>query len=143
MHKLVPQVADAKKIFIGLLQSESNYIQNLKNAIKNYLIPLRTKATESGELQDVITIFSNIETIVDIHTDIYNGMVNLQEESWPIIDGLGLLFLKNASAFQHYGDFAENFGMSQLTLAKILGQKKNRLREVLEVNLHFYLILII
>ena len=94
MHKLVPQVADAKKIFIGLLQSESNYIQNLKNAIKNYLIPLRTKATESGELQDVITIFSNIETIVDIHTDIYNGMVNLQEESWPIIDGLGLLFLK-------------------------------------------------
>jgi len=98
------------------------------------LIPLRTKATSSGELQDVVAIFSNLETILEVHKSLYAGILEIQEHCWPVVQGLGRLFMKYASSFQSYGDFAENYKTSQSTLTKILSQKKNRLRETIEAN---------
>ena len=52
---------------------------------------------------------------------------------WPFVHGLGRLFLKYASEFKNYGDYAENFMTSRITLQNIIANKKHRLREVFEV----------
>lgn len=134
MYQLLPQVKVARNVFIDLLTSEKVYIHRLNRTIQEFLLPLRSKAADSvAELQDVIAIFCNIETIVEVHEKLYKGLLEIQEECWPVVQGLGHLFLKYASNFQNYGEFAENYKTSELTLTKVLSQKKNRLRDTIEV----------
>ena len=89
--------------------------------------------TDSGEIQDMIAIFSNIETLLEVHEKIHKVMLDIQDLSWPIIQGLGRLFMENAHAFQNYQAYAENSKVSQATLEKVLSQKKSKLRDVIEV----------
>lgn len=134
MFELLPQVRVARNIFIDLLKTEKSYIQRLKRTIQEFLLPLRSKATDSEELKDVVAIFCNIETIVEVHEKLYQGLLKIQDECWPVVQGLGHLFLKYASNFQNYGEFAENYKTSKVTLTKVLSQKKNRLRDTIEVR---------
>ena len=135
VFELIPQVRVAKSVFIELLTTEKLYITKLKEAVQEYLLPLRGKACGiSEELQDVIAIFCNIEAIADVHQNLYKGLLDIQENSWPCVIGLGRLFLQYASNFQIYGDFAENYKTSQSTLTKVMGQRKNRLRDMIEVR---------
>ena len=72
---------------------------------------------------------------MDVHEKIYQGMLELQDESWPMIQGLGRLFMKYAPTFQNYQVYAENYKTSEATLDKVLSQRKSKLREVIEVSL--------
>ena len=85
-------------------------------------------AKDSEEMQDVVAIFSNIEEIVQVHQQIYAGMIELQTTSWPLIDGLGRLFLHHARGFQNYEFYAENFEVALATIDRL--HKKQRKQTV-------------
>jgi len=44
---------------------------------------------------------------------------------------LGRLFLEHTNSFKKYGEYAQNFTSSIVTVEKLISQKKNRLREIL------------
>lgn len=139
MFQLLPQVRVIQYIFIELKTTEKQYIDKLTKIIQEYLIPLRSKTTDAEELKDIIAIFSNIETIVEVHQKLFKGLLHIQDEFWPVVKGLGHLFLKFSSKFQIYGDYAENYKTSQVTLQKVLSQKRNRLKDTIEVCFFIFL----
>ena len=99
---------------------------------QKYLVPCRAKAVSQEEIHDVVAIFGNIETILAVHQPLLREILHIQEYRWPYFSGLGRLFMKHASEFQSYGDFAENYTMSRTTLSNILENKKHKFREFLE-----------
>jgi len=62
-------IYEKAEIFRDLLRTERVYKRNLDSIVENYLKPLRTinPSSQLFDLQDIVAIFSNIETIADIH----------------------------------------------------------------------------
>lgn len=81
----------------------------------------------------MVAIFSNVETILDIHQTLYREIVHMRETYFPFVHGLGTLFLKHAAEFKCYGDYAENYVASHTALVN-LSQKKHHLRDVIDVG---------
>ena len=100
VYELIPQVKISRSIFLEFLTNEKSYLNKLHSIIKEYLLPLRSKATELEELQDIVCIFSNLESIAESHERFHNQLLGLQDESWPVIQGLGRLFLEHTNSFK-------------------------------------------
>lgn len=135
MQEIRPHMSSLKHIgtiFTDLVKTERQYINDLKTTINKYLVPCRAKAVSQEDIHDVVAIFGNIETILNVHQPLLREILHIQEYRWPYFSGLGRLFMKHASEFQSYGDFAENYTMSRTTLSNILENKKHKFREVLE-----------
>ena len=105
------------KSFTSLLNEEKQYCQALSTLIevtffiflpkkgaclfiiihfntKKYLIPLRHRFFSGKEilkLEDITYIFSNIETIQEIHQSITAQLSAIQENNWPFLSGIGLV----------------------------------------------------
>jgi len=120
-----------KVIFCDLIKTERQYITDLKSVINTFLVPCRAKATTSEECHDLVAVFSNIETILGVHQTLLREILHIQEFRWPFFNGLGNLFMKHASEFQNYGDYAENCTTSR-TMVVAITNKKHKFREVFE-----------
>merc|ERR1712137_1073010 len=128
----IPTFMNVKMVFIDLVKTERQYIHDLKSAINTYLVPCRAKATTGEEHHDILNVFSNIEAILAVHQTLLREILHIQEFSWPLITGLGRLFMNHAIEFQNYGDYAENCATARSTLRSIRANKKHKFKDVIE-----------
>ena len=97
------------------------------------MVPCRAKTTTSEDCHDVVAVFSNIETILGVHQTLIREILHIYDCRWPFFTGLGNLFMKHASEFQNYGDYAENCTTSRTMITNIFNSKKHKFKEVFEV----------
>jgi hypothetical protein len=94
--------------------------------MKHYYLPLKQSATSNKpiiSIQDLATIFSNIETILNFHRKLKEGF-DKARANWPLsIDSIGSIFLNlvcynvmlinlnkvKAPGLKAYGEYVENF----------------------------------
>jgi hypothetical protein len=80
--------------------------------LKHYYLPLRESSIGSKPIiskQDLTTIFSNIESVLNFHRKLKEGLDKLREE-YPVgVDLVGQVFLQQAVHLRAYGEYIENF----------------------------------
>ena len=60
-------------------------------------------------------IFSNVEDLLSLHRFVFSQF-ELAQRDWPLVDNVGLLFMKLAPRFQLYGQYVNNFKIAMDTL---------------------------
>jgi len=125
-------IKHTKPLFTEIVKTERQYIHDLKTIINGYLLPVRSKASGTEDFADIVSVFSNVEGILDTHQTLLREMLHIRDSYWPFIHGLGTLFLKHAVEFKIYGEYAENYITSRSTLTNIMSNKKHNLHEPIE-----------
>eukprot|EP01102_Stenamoeba_stenopodia_P019511 TRINITY_DN738_c0_g1_i2.p1 TRINITY_DN738_c0_g1~~TRINITY_DN738_c0_g1_i2.p1 ORF type:complete len:547 (-),score=117.06 TRINITY_DN738_c0_g1_i2:104-1744(-) len=126
-------VYEKAEIFRDLLRTERAYKRNLDSIVENYLKPLRTinPSSQLFDLQDIVAIFSNIETIADIHKGVLEGLEAISDQ-WPFIFSVGGVFTdKLLPHLDSYGKYAVNF-QSAISTIQMIASKKPKAWAVLQ-----------
>lgn len=128
---LMGDVKRRNNVVLVLLNSERDYIAKLELISTEYLSPLRTRALSQEETMKVVDLFANIEQITSNHNELFADLDALLAE-WPLVTGVGRVFLKHAKNFENYGKYAENYFTSMNTLDGLKQDKKSWVYTVIE-----------
>ena len=101
--------------FASLLKREKTYVMNLATVVSQYIMPLnvttdRALKSISGDLK---VIFSNIEHILSVHHTFLDQLGELGDAQWPLLTGLGDLFVDISPHWRAYGVYIHNFQVSR------------------------------
>eukprot|EP01132_Coremiostelium_polycephalum_P002890 gene2890-3592_t len=120
-HDLMQRTYLAQEI----LSTEKKYINNLNRIITIFILPLRDKANGKDKilsLDEINTIFSNIEIIFGVHKTFLSDFES-RIEKWTDTQKIGDIFLKMAPYLRSYTQYSNSYNNSMLTIRSL--QKSN------------------
>jgi hypothetical protein len=92
---------------MDLLRTEREYIKHLQTLITNFVLPLRQ--VDCIAPQEAASIFSNVESISELHSHLYSRLSATIETNFPFIDGIGKIFLDIHHMMKAYYVYMNNF----------------------------------
>lgn len=106
------------------MASERSYMQSIIPIIGFYLQPLKHEIQKDPKklkigMNEVNTIFNNIEQIVTIHTQLLSKLIELDMD-WPFLGKLGKVFVDIAPSFKDYSRYVENCTNAKFFLTMLL-----------------------
>ena len=84
-----------------LIKTEESYLQNLRIMTKEYFWPCRELIKREAldiSNEDLSGIFSNVESLLEVHEEIFTQLYQ-KREKWPILNGVGVLFIEKLVYF--------------------------------------------
>lgn len=93
------------------------------------MIPLRQKVGAGKDilkLEELSYIFSNIESILEVHLKLLKKLENIYYKDWPLCGGVGASIVENSKGFSAYGVYVANFVNSQDTVKRLRADKNSR-----------------
>jgi len=104
---------------------------------QNFVIPLSPNYPQSmafGDMppvqlsaQEHALVFSTIEEIFAVHSNTQKRLLDLMKH-WPVVTGVGELYLNYAPMMEVYGAYVRNFDNSQSTLQRLKKDNPNLAR---------------
>eukprot|EP00730_Choanoeca_flexa_P015398 TRINITY_DN7063_c0_g1_i1.p1 TRINITY_DN7063_c0_g1~~TRINITY_DN7063_c0_g1_i1.p1 ORF type:complete len:1022 (+),score=306.94 TRINITY_DN7063_c0_g1_i1:61-3126(+) len=98
-----------------MLQTEVDYLDNLKMMVESYVIPMRRRIGQPFEEATVDTIFGNIEQLHDLATRFHADLVKAVNT-----DSVGQCFEEHAEDFKVYSRYCSNHPKACEELARVL-----------------------
>jgi len=122
----VEQLNKRNTCFVKLMEVEKEYLNTLNVLIKEFLEPVRTSFGSKPlmEIQDMATVFSNVESLPAGHKIIHNSLQALYDNEWPLLNGLGAVLLNMAPSLKLYEAYFQNYRSANNALQQLHNTKK-------------------
>lgn len=120
-----------------LLRTEREYIKNLQTLITNFVLPLRQ--VDCIAPQEAASIFSNVESIIELHSHLFSRLSVTIESNFPFIDGVGKIFLDIQHMMKAYYVYMNNFKNAINELDRIYAENPRFANFIQDVSFPFSL----
>ena len=130
--KTLKSIKYRKNIMKEIVQTEKNYIENLKLVVNQIIVPVRDKkiSTNFNEIEDFLTVFSNLESIKTLHEKLY---AKLQQRflHYHHFSLFGEVFQEFLPFFKIYFIYCEEFEGNMKFLNKFI-KTNEKIRKFIE-----------
>ena len=114
-------------LFYELCDKEKRFVMNLATLVSQYIVPLRVSSDKqlkkiSG---DLTAVFSNVESILEVHQNLLKALYAVQRDQWPHLRGLGDAFTCISPSLAIYGKYVHNFKFALDTLDECCDQNEH------------------
>eukprot|EP01087_Luapelamoeba_hula_P024917 TRINITY_DN9653_c0_g2_i2.p1 TRINITY_DN9653_c0_g2~~TRINITY_DN9653_c0_g2_i2.p1 ORF type:complete len:549 (+),score=102.94 TRINITY_DN9653_c0_g2_i2:51-1697(+) len=120
---MVRNVAYRDHVAREILSTEKFYVESLKQLITVWLAPLNTASKPALKADEVMKIFSNIEIIYQLQTQLYES-IQMIVKDWHTFACMGSIFLQIMDFLKVYAVFVQNFTQSLAVLERVQKRKE-------------------
>lgn len=113
-----PELAQGRmrnRLIAELLKTEQTYVSSLEELVKGYLEPFRSGSVKIPKEVDIKAIFSNVEQILNLNSELLKELVKANKDAWPRTR-IGEAFMQMAPYLKIYTTYVNNFDAATETL---------------------------
>ncbi|KAL6072781.1 RHO1 GDP-GTP exchange protein 2 [Balamuthia mandrillaris] len=104
---LSPSEQQRQQVICEIINTERSYVRDLDIITQVFVEGIRERALLS--LEESASLFSNVQTLLDMHMHLKCDLEGLWEKSDGLIKtGIGDIFLEKVSLFKHYVEYCSN-----------------------------------
>jgi hypothetical protein len=107
-RKIYVMLGHRKNVAKEIVNSEENYVENLRKIIKLYKIPLQNNPQLLTSPADIKTIFSELDVILN-YNSMMLGQLKERLSRWNHFQRLGDIFLRMTEFLKVYTQYVKNF----------------------------------